>query len=548
MRRAKQDQYLAWWVIGGAAVVWLILNIPLPSREGQTGAVFTVRTSDFSSAPSLVCRGDIDCNGAVNQADLGVFSTLLVNPNLYHTQHPDCPKLNADINIDGQVNNFDIGPFQTLIATRRSTSCLAEAEVGPSNANPSVSTSRTFVPRATEPLQSKVVTAGVEQQPTATAVAESNSLLDKKGVVQDLVTPSGAKFALYMPADYRPGNPLIVSLHGTKIANNPQTYLYEIGPYTLYNNGGFDWGGPSWKQLADNRAKYPAFAVVAPHLDYAGDSYEHYNMCVQESDEQHILEIVTYLQQQGVTLATSPKYITGHSSGGSLAASIEFRHPDIFTQAVIRHSSLENSTNRQTNQTYFSAVWDYNDTVRNCTYAYNAAGACQAVPGSCTGTYHWDESSLPNNHLLFTNGNIDWTYHADTLNSIAAARAEGTPLPKVRWIEWFSPDPHVNPFTCDSNLAGGIERRACHDESRDVAADFFFANKSVQGDLDGDGDRDCRDYRAQVQSPRDINHDGVVNDADTRFFYNNVTVDGNQMWQGGGNQTTLASAWPCSAN
>jgi hypothetical protein len=150
--------------------------------------------------------------------------------------------------------------------------------------------------------------------------------------------------------------------------------------------------------------------------------------------------------------------------------------------------------------------------------------------------------------MLFTNGDIDSTYHADTIASIAAFQREHQPLPKVRWLEWFSPDPHVNPFSCDSNLAGGVERRACHDESRDVAANFFFADKTIPGDLDSDGDRDCRDYRAQLQTPRDVNRDGVVNDGDTRFFYNNVTVDGNQMWQGGGNQVTLANAWPCSRN
>lgn len=534
-------------VVGGVLLAVLFLNLPV-FVQPQSGAVFTVRVPDIASSVTAQCRGDVDCNGVVNSTDLNLFSTLLVNPAAYRVQYSHCPQLNADINNDGQINNFDIQPFQELIARSASVKCSSESEAPPILPNTTAPTPSTVGnrPVITPALNNSRVTP-VDPPPVAVDLS-NKALLAKKGVVQDLTTPSGAKFALYLPADYRPGNPLVVSLHGTKVNNNPQTYLYEMGPYTFYNNGGFDWGSPAWPQLADNRQRYPAFAVVAPHLEYAGDGPEHYNMCVQESDEQKVLGTISYLQSQGVITAATPKYLTGHSSGGSFAAAIAFRHPEIFTQAVVRHSSLENSVDRRTGRTYFSSVWDYNDTVRNCTYAYDAAGSCAVVPGSCTGNYHWDESDLANNYILFTNGDIDWTYHRDTLASLAAARAEHTPLPKVRWIEWFSPDPTVNPFVCSSTQPGGVERRACHDESRDVAADFFFANKELAGDIDHDGDRDCSDYHSYLQAPTDVNRDGVINDSDRRLYVNNVTVDGKQMWQGGGNQTTLASAWPCGAN
>ena len=56
-------------------------------------------------------RGDLNCDGAINGADIDPFFLALGDPAAYTAQFPDCNILNGDMNLDGRVNGADIDPF-----------------------------------------------------------------------------------------------------------------------------------------------------------------------------------------------------------------------------------------------------------------------------------------------------------------------------------------------------------------------------------------------------------------------------------------------------
>ncbi len=57
------------------------------------------------------CRGDLDCDGAVNIADADSFATALVDPAGYQASHPSCDINRADVNMDGVIDGRDVGAF-----------------------------------------------------------------------------------------------------------------------------------------------------------------------------------------------------------------------------------------------------------------------------------------------------------------------------------------------------------------------------------------------------------------------------------------------------
>jgi len=61
------------------------------------------------------CRGDVNCDGKINNFDIDPFVLALVDPTGYAKQYPNCDRLEADINADGKVDNFDIDPFVKLL-------------------------------------------------------------------------------------------------------------------------------------------------------------------------------------------------------------------------------------------------------------------------------------------------------------------------------------------------------------------------------------------------------------------------------------------------
>jgi hypothetical protein len=76
-------------------------------------------TESVSSAVSVqlagVRRGDVNCDGNVNNFDIDAFVLALVDPTAYAAQYPGCDIAAADIDGDGAVNNFDIDPFVACV-------------------------------------------------------------------------------------------------------------------------------------------------------------------------------------------------------------------------------------------------------------------------------------------------------------------------------------------------------------------------------------------------------------------------------------------------
>jgi len=67
---------------------------------------------------SLFPRGDLNCDGQVDRADVDPFVLALTDPARYHSTFPDCDINNADVNGDGRVDNFDIDAFVKLLRNR----------------------------------------------------------------------------------------------------------------------------------------------------------------------------------------------------------------------------------------------------------------------------------------------------------------------------------------------------------------------------------------------------------------------------------------------
>ncbi len=60
--------------------------------------------------------GDLDCNGAVDFADINALVLALGDPQQYAVLYPGCALANGDLNGDGAANFADINPFVALLA------------------------------------------------------------------------------------------------------------------------------------------------------------------------------------------------------------------------------------------------------------------------------------------------------------------------------------------------------------------------------------------------------------------------------------------------
>ena len=61
------------------------------------------------------CRGDMNCDGYVNNFDIDPFVLALTNQPGYMLAYPDCDYMNADCSLNCIVDNFDIDPFVTIL-------------------------------------------------------------------------------------------------------------------------------------------------------------------------------------------------------------------------------------------------------------------------------------------------------------------------------------------------------------------------------------------------------------------------------------------------
>ncbi|MBK8913887.1 MAG: DUF1501 domain-containing protein [Phycisphaerales bacterium] len=64
-------------------------------------------------------RGDLNCDGAVNNFDIDPFVLAITHPEAHAAAFPGCdPTRTGDINGDGLFNNFDIDPFTDCLVNR----------------------------------------------------------------------------------------------------------------------------------------------------------------------------------------------------------------------------------------------------------------------------------------------------------------------------------------------------------------------------------------------------------------------------------------------
>jgi hypothetical protein len=59
----------------------------------------------------VTMRGDLNCDGVTNGADIDPFFLALADLAAYAVSFPTCNRMNADVNADGSVNGADIDPF-----------------------------------------------------------------------------------------------------------------------------------------------------------------------------------------------------------------------------------------------------------------------------------------------------------------------------------------------------------------------------------------------------------------------------------------------------
>ncbi len=69
-------------------------------------------------APALPAAGDMDCDGALDFADINLFVLALTDPAAYAIDQPGCDVLVADVNDNGSAGFDDINPFVALFTGR----------------------------------------------------------------------------------------------------------------------------------------------------------------------------------------------------------------------------------------------------------------------------------------------------------------------------------------------------------------------------------------------------------------------------------------------
>ncbi|MGE0481666.1 MAG: immunoglobulin domain-containing protein [Phycisphaerae bacterium] len=106
-------------IISGANSPTLnIANLAAADQGVYDCFAYTLCGGDVSAPATLTVntcgevRGDMNCDGVVNNFDIDPFVLALANPDEYERQYPNCDGgSNGDVNDDGALNNFDIDPF-----------------------------------------------------------------------------------------------------------------------------------------------------------------------------------------------------------------------------------------------------------------------------------------------------------------------------------------------------------------------------------------------------------------------------------------------------
>ena len=112
---ATEDMRLHFGLGGDAAVDRIEVTWPrngsLASRtERFLGPIAADQTIVLSPATSVLA-GDLNCDGALNAADVASFVQALLDPPAYAAANLSCNISNADINGDGVINGADVQPL-----------------------------------------------------------------------------------------------------------------------------------------------------------------------------------------------------------------------------------------------------------------------------------------------------------------------------------------------------------------------------------------------------------------------------------------------------
>ena len=102
--------------ISGATTATLTVNPVAAADAGHYDVVATNSCGSVTSgAAGLWQRGDINCDGIVNYADINPFVLALSSQTGYEAQFPNCWFFNADASNDNVVNYADINAFVILL-------------------------------------------------------------------------------------------------------------------------------------------------------------------------------------------------------------------------------------------------------------------------------------------------------------------------------------------------------------------------------------------------------------------------------------------------
>ncbi|MBK8913878.1 MAG: hypothetical protein IPM64_04610 [Phycisphaerales bacterium] len=96
---------------------WFECNRP-PVNGSATLGLFkphTQQTVPMAVRVPGMIKGDVNCDGVLNNFDIDPFVLALVNRPAYLALYPSCPLEHGDINNDTRFDNFDIDPFVALI-------------------------------------------------------------------------------------------------------------------------------------------------------------------------------------------------------------------------------------------------------------------------------------------------------------------------------------------------------------------------------------------------------------------------------------------------
>lgn len=100
--------------IHGSASAELTITNALPEDAGLYSVRVVNGCGELESASAqlrVLLRGDLNCDGAINNLDVDSFVLALSDAETYAALFPDCDRAAADTNGDGRADNFDIDPF-----------------------------------------------------------------------------------------------------------------------------------------------------------------------------------------------------------------------------------------------------------------------------------------------------------------------------------------------------------------------------------------------------------------------------------------------------